>query len=120
MTVAAGVNQSATTGNGIGAVGGAAVGAVLTTALVSGTSRAYIGDGTRLSAGSLTVEVRNSLDNTTVGDALRTATATTTVGSEGILAGAGSTSTAVINGSLEALIGTTPPSSSAVPPPSAR
>ena len=69
---------------------------------MSGTSRAYIGDGTRLTAGSLAVL---GPQHQRSGGAVRTADSKTVVGSVGLLAGSGSGSTAVINGSLEAFIG---------------
>ena len=102
VAITAGVEQTATTSNAGGAGGAVAVGAIVALAQVSGTSRAYIGDGTRLTAGSLAVLVRN----TSGGGAVRTADSKTVVGSVGLLAGSGSGSTAVINGSLEAFIGT--------------
>ena len=72
---------------------------------MSGTSRAYIGDGTRLSAGSLTVEVRNSLTTPPSAAHCGPPPRPPRSAAVGILAGAGSSSTAVINGSLEAFIG---------------
>ena len=104
VIVRAAVSQTANgnTSAGTGALVGA--GGITVSAYLDGVSRAFIGNGAVVHAGTLTVEVVGVAGGT-VNPALRTATATSVVGSVALAGGAGSSSTARISGSLDAFIG---------------
>ena len=76
-------------------------GGLRVTAFVDGSSRAFIGNGASVQAGTLTVEVTGVTGTT----AVRSATANSVVGSVALIGAAGSSSTSRISGSLDAFIG---------------
>lgn len=77
------------------------VGGLAARAVVAGSGTAFVGAGQKVRAGSLTVTVAG-LDAGT--PAVRTASATSVVGAVGLAAGAGSSSTALVTGSLDASV----------------
>ena len=103
VTIAAVVDQNLTVSVGGGGGGlGLGIGALIAAGTNSAVSRAYIGDGTRLTAGRLEIGVRNGAGTA----AVRSVTVTTVVGAAALgAAGAGSSSTATITGRLDAFIG---------------
>lgn len=78
-----------------------AVGGLVGRALVGGSGTAFVGVGQKVRAAALTVTVTGLGSGTR---AVRTATATSAVGAGGLVAGAGSSSTARITGNLDASI----------------
>ena len=70
-------------------------------AFADGSTRAFLGNGARVQAGSLTVQVTG----VTTPDAIRTAPAESVVGAVALIGGGGSSSTARVSGSLDAFIG---------------
>jgi hypothetical protein len=103
-TVAAQIKQTAIAGASAGGGGGVAIGGLTVGAFVDGSTRAFIGNGANVQAGTLTVEIVG-VTGVSGNPAIRTATATSVVGSVGLVSGAGSSSTARVGGSLDAFIG---------------
>ncbi len=103
VTIRAAVAQTAEAEARSGAGGAIGIGGLTVRAFVDGSTRAFVGNGARVQAGSLTIEVTG----VTGTSAARTATSNSTVGSVGLVGGAGSSSTSRISGSLDAFIGTT-------------
>ena len=103
VTIAARVAQTAVADTAGGTGGAIGVGGIKAEAFVDGSSRAFIGNGASVRAATLTVEVTGVSGDS----AVRTATANSTVGSVALIAGAVSTSTSRVSGSLDAFIGAT-------------
>ena len=82
-------------------VGGVGIGAITVRSFADGSTRAFIGNGTTVQAGSLTIAVSGIGGGT----AIRSATANSTVGSVAGAGGSGSNSTSGVRGSLDAFIG---------------
>ncbi len=101
VTIRAAVAQTAEAEARSGAGGAIGIGGLTVRAFVDGSTRAFVGNGARVQAGSLTIEVTG----VTGTSAVRTATSNSTVGSVGLVGGAGSSSTSRISGSLDAFIG---------------
>ncbi len=103
LTIRALVTQTVTADTDGGAGGGVAVGGITVRSFADGSSRAFIGNGTTVQAGTLTVEV----GGVGGGPAVRTATANSVVGALALATGTGSSSTSRVSGSLDAFIGNT-------------
>ena len=104
VLVAARVNQTVTASAKGGTGGAVGIGGLVVKAYADASSRAYIGNGANVQAGSLTIEV-GGFGNTTNDPALRTVKAESVIGGVALVAGGGSSSTSRITGSLDAYIG---------------
>ena len=104
LSITAAIHQDTSVAvGGVDAGGLIGIGAMIATATNSATALAYVGNGTRLSARTLTVVVRDP--GGLITPATRSVTSTTTTASVGLVSAAASRSDASITGSLEAYVG---------------